>query len=89
MGRKRKSLRDIALDTDYVLYGSVVAWEDDLNRELTDPEVLAEAEYQLEVAPYIGYEDEELKLCMREIKKIIKIATERGIKSDKRHWKEV
>lgn len=88
MSRKRKSLRDIVLDTE-TLHSSVVAWEDDLNRDLTDPEILADVEYRLELAPYCGAEEEYIKMRMREAKKIIKIANERGLESDKRYWSEV
>lgn len=87
MGRKRKSLRDRALDT--MLHSRIVATEDDINRDLTDAEVLNQAEYQLETIPHAGYEEWEEKEYLREIKAIIKIAGKRGIKSDSRYLAEI
>ena len=87
MGRKRKSLRDRALDT--MLHSRIVAAEDDINRDLTDAEVLDQAEYQLETIPYAGYEEWEEQANLREVKAIIKIAKKWGIKSDSRYLAEI
>ena len=67
---KRKTLYDKALST--VLASRFVARADDLNHELTDEEVLEEAEYQLEDLPWKGLEPAECRKAMRQMKALLK-----------------
>ena len=74
-GRKddemKKSLRDRAFATE--LHSRFVAREDDLGRDLTDEEVKAEAQYQLETIPYSGnFEGSELRKVVRQLKALLR-----------------
>lgn len=66
----KKSLFDKACETS--MQSRFVARADDLNRDLTDEEVIAEAEYQLESIPYIGLEKAEERKAIREMKRLLK-----------------
>lgn len=55
-----------------VLESRIVARMDDLNRELTDREVIAECEYLRDTFQYSGYEDEYIKEVMGAVNYILK-----------------
>lgn len=56
-----------------LLASRFVAKSDDLNRPLTDEEVMAEAKYQLEDLPYKGmFEGKELEKAKRQMKSLMK-----------------
>ena len=86
MGRRKKTLREKALDTSSYLGSCIDAREDDLNRDLTDQEVLEEAKYKLECLPYTGRPEDEIKQDMKELKAIIREGEKRGIKCRKLIW---
>lgn len=66
----KKSLRNLALDS--VLCSRFVAREDDLNRPLTDAEIINETKYQLETIDYSGYDNAFIKTAKKQLKQIIK-----------------
>ena len=49
-----------------------VARAEDLGRELTDAEVRKEARYQLEDIPYKGFDEDEERTAIREMKNLLK-----------------
>lgn len=68
---KEGSLFDKACGT--LLHSRFVARADDLNRDMTDEEVIEEAKYQLEDLPYKGWDDDKLvALAMRQMRALIK-----------------
>lgn len=66
----KKTLRDIALNS--VLCSRFIAREDDLNRPLTDAEIISETKYQLETIDYSGYDNAFIKTAKKQLKQIIK-----------------
>ncbi len=65
------TLYEKALKTD--LHSRFVARAEELGRVLTDEEVKAEAQYQLEDLPYKGlYEGKELRRAIRQMKNLSK-----------------
>lgn len=82
MGRRKQTLREKAFNVSAYLGVCIDAREDDLNRDLTDQEVLEEAKYKLECLPYTGLEEDEIKQNMKELKAIIREG-ERGNKHDR------
>lgn len=66
-----KTLYDRALETE--LASRFMARAEDLNRDLTDDEVKAEARYQLEDLPWKGlFEGRELERVKRQMKALLK-----------------
>ena len=56
-----------------LLHSRFVAREEELGHRLTDDEVRAEAQYQLEDLPYKGiYEGAELRKAIRQMKALLK-----------------
>ena len=64
------TLYEKALSTS--LASRFVARADDLGRELTDAEVRKEARYQLNDIPYKGFEDDEERTAILEMKNLLK-----------------
>ena len=54
-----KSLYDLAMDYNSDLCAQMQVRSDDLNRPLTDEEVVAECVYQLETVDFCGWGDDE------------------------------
>jgi hypothetical protein len=55
-----------------ILASRFVARADDLGRELTDAEVRKEARYQLNDIPYKGFDEEEERTAILEMKNLLK-----------------
>lgn len=64
------TLRNRAFQT--LLHSRFTAREEDLGHRLTDDEVRAEAKYQLEDLPYKGFEKDELRKAIRQMKALLK-----------------
>ena len=65
-----KSLRERAFASE--LHSRFAAREDDLCRPLTDEEVKAEARYQLEALPFMGYDSKWTSKATRQMKSLLK-----------------
>lgn len=66
----KKSLFERALNTD--LHSRFIARAEDLNRDLTDEETVAEIKYHLETLPYKGLEPEDERRIRRQLKALLK-----------------
>ena len=55
-----------------VLESRIVARMDDLNRELTDAETIAELEYLRDTFQYSGYEDKSIKEVLQAVNYLLK-----------------
>ena len=55
-----------------VLESRIVARMDDLNRELTDREVISELEYLRDTFMYSGYEDESIREVLKAVNYLLK-----------------
>ena len=87
-----KSLYDLASDSDPELCAQMQVRSDDLNRPLTDAEVVAECIYQLETVDFSGWGDdpdypeevEALKHFKKSCRHIIRIGQNRERKAAER-----
>ena len=69
-----KSLYQRARDIQKgILEYKMVARADDLNRDLTDEEVISECEYLLDTIEYSGYDEKYISSIKRACKYILKI----------------
>lgn len=55
-----------------VLESRIVARMDDLNRELTDAETIAELEYLRDTFQYSGYEDDSIREVLQAVKYLLR-----------------
>ena len=66
-----KTLFQKALQTE--MHSRFIARSDDLNRDLTDKEVISEAKYLIDTIPFSGsYEGKDLHRVIQQLKRLLK-----------------